>query len=487
MTTTLAMRPYQDAALDGLRAGLRAGMQRQILCAPTGSGKTEMALYLIEEARRKGSRVAFICDRRVLVAQTSQRMADYHIPHGIVMHGATRGAASEQVLVCSAQTLEKRAFPEVDLVIIDEAHTQRKAIQAAALEVPVIGLTATPLTPGLGEFYEGIVNSTTTNALLSEGWLAPLRVYQSVEIDMRGASTTAGEWNATEVRRRGAPIIGDIVGEWARMTRMHFGGPVKTLVFSADVEHGAELCAAFQRHGYDFRQSTYRDDLRDTAELVAGFRRGAFTGLVSVEKFVKGFDVPDVLCLVGARPYRTSLASVIQQLGRGMRIAPAKDYALYLDHAGNMAGWWGDVQDVWANGVTELPSTEQKAQVRREGKDRPDVVCPQCGLTGGSPCAGCGYERPRRTRREVAPGRMEELEPEEWRENDHWMWRQLCRLALEKSRYDVESARRKARGYYRGLTGHWPRWSRPMDPTDEAIDPQVARAVKNSIRRWRRG
>ena len=118
--------------------------------------------------------------------------------------------------------------------------------------------------------------------------------------------------------------MGDIVSTYERMTHQHFGGPVKTLLFSADIAHGEELCRAFQAAGHDFRQSTYRDSDDDTERLVEGFRQGAFTGLVSVEKFVKGFDVPDVLCMIGARPYSSSLASVIQQMGRGMRTAEGK-------------------------------------------------------------------------------------------------------------------------------------------------------------------
>ena len=103
--------------------------------------------------------------------------------------------------------------------------------------------------------------------------------------------------------------------------------------------------------------------------MVEGFRRGEFTSLVSVEKFVKGFDVPDVLCMIGARPYSSSLASVIQQMGRGMRIAEGKDFALYLDHAGNVAGWYDDVMEFWANGVDRLDTAEKRKPKRREGEE----------------------------------------------------------------------------------------------------------------------
>ena len=158
---------------------------------------------------------------------------------------------------------------------------------------PVIGLTATPLTEGLGNWYSHVVNAVTTDQLLHDGYLAPLKIFAATEIDMAGAKKGSdGEWLRSEVRTRGRPIIGDIVSTWERSTRQHFGGPVKTLLFSADVAHGEELCRAFQAAGHDFRQSTYRDGIDETEAMVEGFRRGEFTGLVSVEKFVKGFDVP---------------------------------------------------------------------------------------------------------------------------------------------------------------------------------------------------
>ena len=94
------------------------------------------------------------------------------------------------------------------------------------------------------------------------------------------------------------------------------------MLFSADTAHGADLCQGFQAAGFDFRQSTYRDSNEVTTAMVEGFRRGDFTGLVSVAKFVKGFDVPDVLVGVDARPNSRSLAEVIQKLGRVMGSRP---------------------------------------------------------------------------------------------------------------------------------------------------------------------
>ena len=486
---TLELRPLQSEAIDAVRNGLRQGHKRQILCAPTGFGKTEVAIRLIQEAHAKGSRVAFVCDRITLVDQTSERLSDYGIPHGVAQSANTRNR-QEKIQVCSAQTIEKREYwKELDLVVIDEAHVQRKKILdfVKGWGGPVIGLTATPLTPGLNETYTNIVNATTTDTLLEQGWLAPLRIFAATPIDMQGAKKAMGEWTSSEVRKRGQVIIGDIVSEWVRMTHLHFGGPVKTLVFSADVAHGEELCQAFQQAGYDFRQSSYKDDDKETRRMVESFRRGEFVGLASVEKFVKGFDVPDVMAMIGARPYSSSLASVIQQLGRGMRIAPGKDFCLYLDHAQNMAGWYEDVCDIWENGVDHFPEKNNDKQTRREGEQQADVICSGCKFVlpkGAAVCPYCGTERRRRqTKAQKVSGRMEEVTrpgSREWQENKRWVWQQLSTLALERKGGDEVSAKRFALAQYKSLYGEWPSWDGLM-PTGNPVDDRVARKVRQQL------
>ena len=497
---SLQLYPHQLAAIDGLRDEMRQGHKRVILCAPTGSGKTEMAIHLIQEAREKDSRVAFVADRITLVDQTSRRLSDYGIQHGVAQGNNTKGRR-ERLQVCSAQTIEKRDYwQSLDLLIIDECHVQRKTILefAKGWNGPVVGLTATPLTDGLGEFYQGIVNACTTDFLLREiapatgrPYLSPLRIYAATEIDMRGAKKTAGEWQASEVRTRSSRIIGDIVTEWVRMTQEHFGGPVKTLAFSADVAHGEQLCQAFQLAGYDFRQSTYRDGDEDTRRMVEAFRRGEFLGLVSVEKFVKGFDVPDVPCMIGARPYSSSLASVIQQLGRGMRTAPGKEYCLYLDHAGNMAGWYDEVCEIWENGVDHLPEPAAKKQTRKEGQQREDVVC-KCGFVippGAANCPYCGSERKgKRPYAETVEGRMEAVDrptKAEWAKDREWVWSQLSALALKRKEGDADAASRTAAGYYKGIYGRFPRWGKELDPCDvQDIDGRVVKMVQSNLIRY---
>ena len=331
------LRPYQLDAVNALRQGFADGKRAQILVAPTGSGKTEIGAHLIALAQAKGTFSAFVVDRVVLVNQTSARFDRYGIEHGCVQSGHWRYRPNEIVQICSAQTLEKRGFfPGCKFLIVDEAHTMRK--QTTELiknrtDIKVIGLTATPFTKGLSEVYDNVVNATTTKQLQADGFLSPVKVYAAKAADMAGAKVIAGEWSDKEVETRGLKIIGDIFQEWVDKTALHFGGPVKTIVFSATVDHGSEICKQFQAAGFNFQQISYKDSNDDRRkELIDEFSRpdSSIMGLVSCEVLAKGFDVPDVLCGIAARPYRKSLSSHIQQFGRVMRIAPGKEFALWL-------------------------------------------------------------------------------------------------------------------------------------------------------------
>lgn len=491
-TTGLQLRPYQAQAIDDIVLGWQKGHRRQILCLPTGSGKSEIAVQMMQKIAAAGKRAAFVCDRITLAQQFSQRLTQYGVLHGLAQGSSTFGRR-EPIQVCSAQTLEKRGFwPDLDLLIIDEAHTQRKATTEFTLRWGghTVGLTATPMTQGLGKIYSKVINATTTNQLLADGWLAPLKMYAAEEIDMAGAGITAGEWRASEVRKRGSRIIGDIVSEWERMTNHELGGPAKTLLFSADVAHGRQLCDAFQQAGYDFRQSSYRDDGAATAAMVSGFERGDFTGLVSVEKFVKGFDVPDVKCIVGARPYRSSLAAVIQQMGRGMRRAPGKDFCLYLDHAGNCEGWLDEIYDFWADGISRLDTNDRKAAVRREGEKRRDTTCLDCGFIrppGAHVCPACGAARKRRSPAQQSAGRMRSVTAQgsrEWMQDRDWTWQQMCAVALRWKDGDMVAATKTARVQYKNLYGEWPDWNLDFKPTDGEPDSRVVRKMHRQLKQW---
>ena len=286
----IQLRDYQARSLDALRDGIRAGLNRQLLMAATGAGKTVCAAQLMESASNKKRRAVFLVDRVSLVDQTSRVFDEYGIAHGVIQANHWRYRPYEYIQVASVQTLSRRGFPEdIDLLVIDEAHTIHKSTINYVLGNPdlrVVGLSATPFTKGLGKVFQNLVNVTTTNRLVEEGFLAPVRYYVAKEIDMTGAKTVAGEWADSEVESRGIRIVGDIVATWVEKTRQHFGRPVKTIAFGATVAHCEEIAAAFQQAGYNFRVVSYRDGNDEGRRaLIEEFRKpdSDIIGLISCE------------------------------------------------------------------------------------------------------------------------------------------------------------------------------------------------------------
>jgi superfamily II DNA or RNA helicase len=466
------LRPYQSQSIDALRAGIASGHRKQVLSAPCGSGKTEIACHMIAEAQHKGSRCMVILDRVVLVDQTSKRLDQYGITHGIMQAGHWRFRPYERIQVCSAQTLEMRGIPsDVQAVFVDEAHCMRKKITEflESTAAVVVGLTATPFTKGMGRVYSNLVNVTTTNQLIADEYLVPLKIYAAKAIDVAGMKVVAGEWSERDITTRGLEIIGDIVREWQDKTTRHFGGPAKTIVFSATVDHGEALCKEFQAAGFNFQQISYKDGGDDHRRaLIDEFRKPDSTihGLISCEVFTKGFDVPDVMVGVSARPYRKSLSSHMQQIGRVMRCAPGKSFGLWLDHSGNALRFRDDVERVFAEGVNALNDGELDDKVRKEPteKERNEIKC-SCGymlMASDVCCPGCGKQRIRNSMTSAVPGVMLELgkakvKPLPAYLADHaGVWSQLCTYSTQRYGADPVKARKFALAKYRDMYNAWP-------------------------------
>ena len=353
----LQLREHQQEVVDKLEEGFGDGHRCQLLYAPTGFGKTEVAMAIMDKLSKSYEKTAMVLDRIVLVNQTSTRLSRYGINHGVMMSGHWRYRPIERIQICSAQTLEKRdVFPDINLMIIDECHVQRKSVLKFVKDNPklrVIGLTATPFTDGLGNVYTNVVGARPTGELIDKGWLVPLKVFIAKEIDMNGVKKVAGEWSQDEATKRGMLITGDIVAEWIKKTHEVFGKPVKTVVFCAGVEHGRDLVRQFNEQGYNFVSISYKEEDDYKAEMIEEFSKPDTNihGLIATDILTRGFDVPDVLIGVSARPFSKSFSSHVQQMGRIMRPCEGKEYGLWLDHSGNYLRFRDDWDGVFKDGA----------------------------------------------------------------------------------------------------------------------------------------
>lgn len=420
---TIQLYDYQLESVEKVREAMRGGQRRVILVAPTAFGKTECAAWIIQQSMDKGARAWFIVDRVTLIDQTSERFASYGIDHGIIQADHPLTDSSKQIQIASAQTLARRTIAELpDLIVIDEAHCQYKAVVDLVERVgkaKTIGLTATPFTAGMADNWDGMVNGATVNQLLARKRLTPLKIKACVTPDMQGAKKSfTGEYDEDDAGERGITIIGDVVQTWVQQTEKFFGGPVKTIVFSPSVKHGEELCRQFADAGFNFQQISYRDASDDERrEKIKEFRKpdSAIDGLVSCAVLTKGFDVPDVLCGISCRPYRKSFSSHIQELGRVMRVSPGKDFGLWLDHSGNCISFADDTAWLYEHGVDSLSDAQKRDSEAREPVERQKVkhFCGECSHQMEptlSVCQICGWERPKRGEIQVVEGQLIDLE-----------------------------------------------------------------------------
>jgi superfamily II DNA or RNA helicase len=121
------------------------------------------------------------------------------------------------------------------------------------------------------------------------------------------------------------------------------------------------------------------------------FRDGRTQVLTNCLLASYGFDLPELACVVLARPTR-SLQLYLQMIGRGLRTAEGKRDCLVLDHSGcvHFHGFAADPR-VWTlDGEHALVEPEQTARERRDAKQ---LNCPECAcvFSGGRLCPECGY------------------------------------------------------------------------------------------------
>lgn len=473
-------RECQTRALEQLREGLRAGHRNQLLVLPTGGGKTIASLMLIAESLKKGRRATFVCDRITLINQTSENADKYGLhEHGVVQADHWRRDNSRPFQIASIQTIQARGYwPHADLVVLDEAHVLHAAHKELleSKRVPVIGLTATPCTKGLGKYFSNVVNAATMHELTVPGVLVPMRILSCTAPDMAGAETSGGEWTHKAASEREAKIIGDVVAEWIR-----HGENRKTIAFGADIAYCQQLVGRFNEAGIMAAAYHSRTSDAECAELLKEFRKpdSQIRVLVSVEKLAKGFDVPDVGCVIDARPLRKSLSTAIQMWGRGLRSAPGKTDCILLDHTRNVVRFMADFEDVYFNGFRDLDDSEKLDAKIREAEGHEAAGCPQCSHKPfRNRCLACGYEKPSRALEDTTVGEMREIRigKNVLAANEFDLWRQLCGYARARSRPEKQAGR--AAALFRNITGRWPPRDFDFYATEAA---PVSRHTRNKI------
>jgi DNA repair protein RadD len=418
---SVTLRPYQDAAIQGLRDAFSADYHSPLLVLPTGGGKTVCFSYLTSRLQAAGKRVVILVHRDELVDQVSETLARFDVAHGYIAAGRLYDRR-HRVHVASVQTLARRmdrvAVP--DYVICDEAHhcigasTWGRVVAEWRTKLPtlrLIGVTATPERlsgEGLGEVFDEMVLGPTTRELVDLGALSEYRLFAPAQqLDLSGVKSRMGDFIKSEVSARvdKPAIIGSAVGEYRK--RMD-GQPA--VAFCVSIEHAEHVAEQFRAAGVTAAKLDGNMDRVLRKQLVRDFGRGEVQVLTSVDVISEGFDVPGIVGAILLRPTQ-SLGLYLQQVGRALRTAPGKPHAVILDHVGNSS----------RHGLPDDPrewSLLGRGERKGKGAKDPDDVairqCPTCfavSPAAASKCRECGAPFPikARTIEEVA-GSLSEVE-----------------------------------------------------------------------------
>lgn len=385
------LRPYQNGAIQNLRAVIGAGNKNVLLQAATGAGKTVIACEMIRLATSKNKRVLFVAHRKEIILQTSLKLDAFGIEHGVIMSSHKR-KNNHAVQVASIQTLTRRGTPPADLIIIDECHLSCSASYKQLLEdypkSTIIGLTATPIRldgKGLGEIYNEIVSVIPMADLIADGHLVKPRVFAPFTPDMRDVKKSKGDYDATQTANLmdRKEITADIVSHWHKIAEDR-----KTIIFASSVQHSKNIVQEFTDNGISAKHLDATTPAAERDSVLQAWRDNEFTVLSNCGLFIEGLDVPDASCCILARPTK-SLTIYLQAVGRVMRPAEGKTDCIILDCAGLTYehGFVDDHREWTLNGKVKKQRDEPVPTVHiceecfaAYSKAQHPHECPECGF-----------------------------------------------------------------------------------------------------------
>jgi superfamily II DNA or RNA helicase len=332
------LRPYQQDAVDSAMEHLQRHNATMLVC-PTGGGKTIMFGELIKRFLPRG-RTMVIAHREELLAQsrdTIQAVTGIRPDLEMADSYACDGMYKSPIVVSSVQTQTAgrngsrrmlRFDPhEFGLLIIDESHhapadSYREVIghYRQNPNLKLFGCTATPDRhdrQALGEIFESVCFNYDLVDAINEGWLVPVkRQYLNVIVDFADVRYTLGDFNGKDLREL---LSQGTILEQIASDSIQYASNRRTLVFSDSVENAERITEVFNRHAMgSARIVTGETDKTERRKLIAAYRAGGFQFLVNVGVATEGFDVPEIACVVLARP-TCSRSLYSQMAGRSTR------------------------------------------------------------------------------------------------------------------------------------------------------------------------
>ncbi|MFO0135789.1 MAG: DEAD/DEAH box helicase family protein [Planctomyces sp.] len=348
----LTPRPWQQQALLKLQELRDRGYQRGLVAVATGMGKTWLAaLDVLQVGQHLGRRprVLVVAHRAQILAQAEAALSavlDAEYPP--VSSGWFVGAQQQldcDLVVASVQKLSRPQHLKrleslhFDYAIIDEVHHAQaptwRRVLASLRAGFVLGLTATPeRTDGVDvaslfddhlAWQAGIGDGIAEESLVPFHYLGLRDTVDFEQIPWRNGRFDPEQLEAAVARSERMERLWTAWQQHPAERTIVFCCSRRHAVFVRDwlLSRGESAAAVFSGGGSD-----------PIGQSLQALRDGRLRVLCAVDLFNEGLDLPAVDRVVMLRPTESKVV-FLQQLGRGLRVAPGKTRLLVLDFVGN--------------------------------------------------------------------------------------------------------------------------------------------------------
>lgn len=346
---TVALREYQQEALESINTFYNNGVSRQLVVLPTGAGKTVIFSHL-PIYKNNSLPMLVLAHRAELLVQAKDKISKSNPELTIEIEQGENHAGHSDVVVASVPTLGRAESERIlkypkdyfKSIVIDEAHHAAAPSYRRILDyfTPdfVLGVTATPQRSDntrLTDVFDEIVYYKTIQDLIEQGWLCSLVGYRiKTDTDISGVATNDGDYIASQLEDA---IDNPTRNRLIVSTYMDLVPESKAIVFCAGVQHANNLAASFRQAQIPTEVILGETDSDLREQILLRFKTGETKVLVNVGVLTEGFDEPTVQTIILARPTRSTLLYT-QIVGRGTRLSEGKPHCTVLDFADTTKG-----------------------------------------------------------------------------------------------------------------------------------------------------
>lgn len=336
-----AYREYQTDAVETIIEKADAGVMRQLVSLPTGSGKTVIFSLLLSRLKRKALVVAH---RDELLEQAQQKIPALCPDASIGIVKGDREELGADIVISGIQTVRRRLSRfkhwHFDTLIIDEAHHAAADSYRAVIDGLnprlAVGFTATAYradSRALGDVFSEVVFERSILEMIEDGYLCDARgISVRTDFDISNVRTEHGDFITAELAlaidlpERNEMVAKNFISQLPAGTR--------AICFCANVAHAQHMADTFSIAGVPTAAVWGEMDPNDRRRTLNAFRDGRYQVLTNCAVLTEGFDEPSISAIVLARPTK-SRSLYVQMVGRGLRPYVGKDLCTVLDFHDN--------------------------------------------------------------------------------------------------------------------------------------------------------